>query len=129
MRRPGFDLARVAACLAVVMIHTVMLFWDFNPEVPTWAVYNWLSLAVRFGVPLFFMLSGALLLGREESWRKLLTHRVRRFALILLIVSAIACTPLPKLLSDQLSFSAVWDGCRKSRIPRSGSCCGRTWTS
>ena len=82
MRKAGFDLARVAACLAVVMIHTVMLFWDFNPEVPTWAVYNWLSLAVRFGVPLFFMLSGALLLGRESLDFGRHLRRTGRFVLL-----------------------------------------------
>ncbi len=65
MRKPGLDLCRVIACLAVVLIHTVMLFWDFDPASPVWAVWNFLSLAVRFGVPLFFLLSGALLLGRE----------------------------------------------------------------
>ena len=51
---------------AVVLIHTVMLFWDFDPSRPAWAVYNYVSLAARFSVPLFFMLSGALLLSREE---------------------------------------------------------------
>ena len=66
MRKAGLDLCRIAACLAVVSIHTVMLFWDFDPAAPAWAVFNFLSLAVRFGVPLFFMLSGALLLGRER---------------------------------------------------------------
>ena len=66
MRRADLDLCRVIACLAVTAIHTVMLFWDFSPASPAWAVWNLLSLAVRFGVPLFFLLGGALLLGRER---------------------------------------------------------------
>ena len=82
MRRVGLDLARVIACLAVVMIHTVMLFWEFDPAWPTWRYWNFLSLAVRFGVPLFFMLSGALLLGRERlDWRKHL-RRTGHFVLL-----------------------------------------------
>ena len=44
MRRPGFDLARVVAIAGAVLVHTVMLFWDFDPTVPTWRVYNYLSL-------------------------------------------------------------------------------------
>lgn len=65
MRRAELDLCRVIACLAVAAIHTAMLFWDFSPAAPAWAFWNLFSLAVRFGVPLFFLLSGALLLGRE----------------------------------------------------------------
>ncbi len=65
MRKADLDLCRVIACLAVMAIHTVMLFLDFSPASPVWAVWNLLSLSVRFGVPLFFMLSGVLLLGRE----------------------------------------------------------------
>ena len=38
-------------------------------------------------VPLFFMTSGALLLGREETYGQLLKHRVLRFAEVLLFVS------------------------------------------
>ena len=37
--------------------------------------------------------------------------------MFLLIASAIACTPLPKLLSEWLSFSGIWEGCRKSLVP------------
>ena len=66
MRKAGLDICRVFAIAVVVLVHTVMLFWDFDPASPVWAVWNFLSLAVRFGVPLFFMLSGALLLGRER---------------------------------------------------------------
>ena len=66
MRRAELDLCRVIACLAVVAVHTIMLFWDSPPASTTWAIWNLLSLAGRFSVPLFFMISGALLLGRER---------------------------------------------------------------
>ena len=87
MRKASLDLCRIVACLAVVMIHTVMLFWDFDPLVPTWALYNFLSLAVRFGVPLFFMLSGALLLGRETLDLKKHLGRTGRFVLLFYVWS------------------------------------------
>ena len=37
--------------------------------------------------------------------------------LFLLLVSAIACTPLPKALSDRLAVNGVWAGCRKALFP------------
>lgn len=89
MRKTGLDLCRIVACLAVVMIHTVMLFWDFDPAVPTWALYNFLSLAVRFGVPLFFMISGSLLLGRETLDFKKHLARTGRFVLLFYVWSLI----------------------------------------
>lgn len=66
MRKYSLDICRIIACMAVVMIHTLMLFWEFDPSVPLWALYNLAAIIVRCGVPLFFMISGALLLGREE---------------------------------------------------------------
>ena len=89
MRRPELDLCRGIACLAVVLIHTVMLFWDFDPASPVWAVWNFLSLAVRFGVPLFFMLSGALLLGRERLDFRRHLRRIGHLLLLFYVWSAL----------------------------------------
>ena len=102
MRRPELDLCRGIACLAVVLIHTVMLFWDFDPASPVWAVWNFLSLAVRFGVPLFFMLSGALLLGRERLDFRRHLRRIGHLLLLFYVWSAL-CRGLD-------------------------ACCGRVWT-
>lgn len=66
MRKYGLDICRIFACMMVVMIHTVMLFWEFDPNSPTWAVYNLIAVAIRCSVPLFFMISGALLLDRDD---------------------------------------------------------------
>ena len=65
MRKAGLDICRIVAIAVVVLVHTVMLFWDFDPAVPTWAFYNYISLVGHFSIPLFFMLSGALFLPRE----------------------------------------------------------------
>ena len=82
MRKAGYDLARIAAIAAAVLVHTVMLFWDFDPAVPTWAVYNYLSLTGHFCIPLFFMISGALLLGRETLDLKKHLRRTGHFFLL-----------------------------------------------
>jgi len=89
MRKGGLDLCRVIGCLGVVMIHTVMLFWDFDPASPVWAAYNALSASVRFSVPLFFLLSGALLLGRETLELKRHLRRTLHFVLLFWLWSLI----------------------------------------
>ena len=66
MRNTRLDLARVIACLAVIFGHTLMLFWDFDPAVPVWAVYNFLWIFIRGFLMLFFMVSGALFLSRPR---------------------------------------------------------------
>ena len=89
MRDLSLDLSRVLACIAVVATHTLMLFWDFDPARPLWAVYNFLALALRCCVPLFFLVSGALLLGREELPRPKLLRRVLHLTLLFYVWSLI----------------------------------------
>ena len=48
MRKASLDVCRVLACMAVVLGHTGMLFWEFDPSSPTWAVYNLLFMLMVF---------------------------------------------------------------------------------
>lgn len=82
MRRADLDLCRVIACLAVVGSHSVMLFWDFSPVSPAWAFWNFLNLATRLCVPLFFLLSGALLLGRKTPDFRRYLRRILHLVLL-----------------------------------------------
>lgn len=82
MRKHSLDICRILACMLVVMIHTVMLFWEFDPSSATWAVYNLIAVAIRCGVPLFFMISGALLLSREHMDIKKHIKRIFHFLLL-----------------------------------------------
>lgn len=67
MRRTELDLCRILGCLAVLVIHAgAEIYHELPLESLSFAAVNLISTAVRGGVPLFFMLSGALLLGREE---------------------------------------------------------------
>ncbi len=67
MRRTELDLCRIFGCLAVLMIHVGA---DIYHAVPlgslSFILLNLISTAVRGGVPLFFMLSGALFLPRDS---------------------------------------------------------------
>lgn len=66
MRRLELDLCRICACIMVVFLHVAGSDWYVNPATDEWGVYNLMSLLVRGAVPVFFMISGTLFLGREE---------------------------------------------------------------
>ena len=101
MRKTCFDFCRVIACVTVVLGHSTVLFWDCPPESLAWALWNLLSLALHFCLPLFFMLSGALLMGRKTmDFRR---HMRRTAHLVLLFY--------------------FWSAfCRLA-----DACCGRVW--
>ncbi len=67
MRRTELDLCRIIGCLMVLVIHASSNIF-YHVQMETWD-FAFLSLAgtsVRAGVPIFFMLTGALVLGRER---------------------------------------------------------------
>ena len=79
MRRYELDLCRIFACLMIIMIHLSGSGWHIDPASADWRVYNFVHTAVRAGIPLFFMISGALFLSREElDWKHLLCHNLLR---------------------------------------------------
>lgn len=65
-RRYELDRNRIFACLMVVVLHTAASGWHIDPALPAWRIFNLVNMAVRAGVPLFFMISGALFLPRKE---------------------------------------------------------------
>ena len=59
-----FDVIRIVACILVVCIHvSAMDFTVFEESVSSWFVLNVINCIGMNGVPLFFMLSGALMLA------------------------------------------------------------------
>jgi len=61
------DLARVVAVFQVVLVHlSFPIFFKGDATASAWASANFYDSISRTGVPLFFMLSGALLLGKKE---------------------------------------------------------------
>lgn len=104
MRRTELDLCRIFGCLAVLMIHTGA---DIYHEIPlqsfSFAAVNFISTAVRGGVPLFFMLSGALFLSRLKlDIRRLLVHHALRLTGLYYLWSLLYA--LLRLASGGLSF-------------------------
>jgi len=66
MRRTELDLCRLFGCVAVLVIHAgADIYHAVSIRSASFVLLNFFSTAVRGGVPLFFMLSGALFLPRE----------------------------------------------------------------
>ncbi len=88
-RRYELDLTRMFACLMVVLLHTAATGWHIDPSLPEWRYYNLADMAARAGVPLFFMLSGALFLNRETlDPRRFFLRRTLRLLLLYAVWSS-----------------------------------------
>ena len=84
-RNYSFDLLRIFACFMVILNHTNSeIFLNFFPSL-SGRVSLIIFILCKTGVPIFFMLSGALLLGREESYRIVYGKRCVRIVVALLL--------------------------------------------
>jgi len=88
----NFDIIRSAACIGVVGIHVSGFVKPFLPiGCPNWWFAQTFNVACRCSVPIFIILSGALLLkpGQNESLKIFWIKRLQRVGLPLLSGSAI----------------------------------------
>lgn len=85
------EIMRIIAIFFVIFNHTgqegYFLFYHYEPDSFSYWIYMALSVFCKFSVPLFFAVSGALLLTKEESIKKIFTHRVFRIISIIMAVS------------------------------------------
>lgn len=90
MRKRYIDYLRVISMLAVVMIHIcTTAMTDFNDGIGTYkgALFVSVTNLLHFAVPVFFMISGALLLNpkKEMTLGKLLKKYILKYACVILI--------------------------------------------
>ena len=81
------DWLKIIAALMVVMIHTSGMLYTNNPEGSLSSLVGfWNYELVRPAVPLFFMISGALLLrpGYDANPRKMVRKAIKLLALMLI---------------------------------------------
>ncbi|MGN0330513.1 MAG: acyltransferase [Kineothrix sp.] len=79
------DVLRAAAALAVVMLHLASVNWFGYIGSFNWVVFTVVGGFMRFSVPVFFMMSGALFLRREKevSIRRIYTVYIFRLVVFL----------------------------------------------
>ncbi|MGQ0801415.1 MAG: acyltransferase [Pseudomarimonas sp.] len=92
-RTPAFDLLRVFGALAVVLIHVCGAYREALAEIglATWVTTIGLNGSSRWAVPLFIMISGALLLAdqRHFEWRRFVSRRVLKVVVPFLLWSIV----------------------------------------
>jgi surface polysaccharide O-acyltransferase-like enzyme len=117
------DLIRVAAIYLVVMIHVsgqLTNVWGIIPD-GQWMIANFYGSLARISVPLFFMISGYLLLPRSESLRNFFIKRMSKVLIPFVVWSLIylfwfcgnhanACTSnlVSQLLLVQGAYYHLW---------------------
>lgn len=90
-RKLHIDMLRLLAAFLVVYHHTdgQPYFLVYTNESYKMIFTMFLSAFSRNSVPLFFMISGALLLGREETYRQLFSRRILRYVAVLTFASLV----------------------------------------
>ena len=85
-----FDYLRVLALFSVVVLHIAAQNWYAAPLFSAaWHTFNIYDSCVRFGVPVFVMISGALFLDRDISIKKLYSKNISRLATAFIFWSAV----------------------------------------
>lgn len=91
-RKVYFDILRIIAIICVIYNHTNKrgyCLYAFESALPLKIFYIIMAELVAIGVPLFFMISGALLLGKEEAIGDVYKKRVLRMFVVLIVFSLI----------------------------------------
>ncbi len=83
------DVLRFIGIIAVIAIHTDLgeLYIDMPLGSVSYYVCMFISMFVSFSPVVFFMISGALLLGKNESIKDLWMKRVLRMVIVLILIS------------------------------------------
>ena len=87
VRKVYLDVLRILAILGVLFNHRVAYYTidTLQPVTVNYIVKILLSVFAKCGPPLFFMISGYLLLGKNEPLKKIFTHRILRIVIVMVI--------------------------------------------
>ncbi len=83
------DVLRIVAMYGVIFIHSagMSLFSTLDPGDGHYFIYMFITELAQGAVPLFLMISGALLLGKNESYQTIFRDRISRMLLALIAFS------------------------------------------
>ena len=89
-RKVYLDLLRMIAIYMVLFTHTAskgFSFFAVSQYSSFYPLYLFVSVLIKIAVPTFFMISGTLLLGKNEPLRVLLKKRVVKYLIVLIFAS------------------------------------------
>ena len=99
-----FDALRVLATFAVVALHLSAQHWaDIDVSSRAWFAFNLYDSAVRWAVPVFVMISGALFLSGTQSLQQILRKNVLRIATAFFFWSAVYA------LYARVFYACTWE--------------------
>lgn len=106
-RKLHIDFLRIFACFLVIYNHTLGYHYYLTHSNDVYKIIPCIALSslTATNVPLFFLLSGALLLHKQESYHILFRKRICRFTLVLLGASGIAYASTHFLYGHKLSLN------------------------
>lgn len=110
VRSAYYDVARIIAILLVLLNHLPAYHLYASETGVAGVASTFLTIVIRINVPLFAMLSGALLLGREEDVATVLRQRVVRFLAVILLASGLLYLEFGALRDRQLSIGEFVHG-------------------
>lgn len=104
-RHTGYDILRFASIFMVVAIHANVSFLAQNPGSVPWLLVMLFTALCTLSVPLFFMLSGALLLEKEEpvSLKEVYLKRIFKQAVPFVLWSVIYVAA--RIVKGKIPFS------------------------
>lgn len=111
-REPGLDVVRALAIVLVALTHSAST--GLTGPVGTfdwWSALAWGSLA-RPSVPLFFLCTGALMLCRDITPRRIFTHNLPRILCAMLVWAFLY--RLAGLAGGGLTPAALWDAVKRT---------------
>ena len=101
------EFIRICACFCVIFTHTMergyFLFASYPEHSMQYWLYMMFSVFCKAAVPMFFALSGALLISKEESLKDLYKKRILKMVVVLILFSFLYY--LRSILDDIRTFS------------------------
>ena len=90
-RKIYIEILRIIACFCVIFTHTMekgyFLFSLFPPNSVKYWSYMMVSVLVKAAVPMFFAISGALLIAKKESIAEVYKNRIVKIIIVLVLFS------------------------------------------
>lgn len=105
-RKYFLDFLRIIACFFVIVNHTsCAIFLGSTPESKRWFISLAYFFVSKIAVPIFFMISGYLLLNKVESWKKTFSRIVR--ILVVLLACAVVYWGYDSLFISKGGFKSL----------------------